>query len=145
VKIYVDADACPVKDIIVSVGRALGFAVDMIVSYDHRIESGLGIEVVSVEPGPNAVDLVIANRVNPGDVVVTADFGLAALVLGKKGRAISPRGLVFHERNIDELLMSRHLAEKIRRAGGKTKGPSPLKEVDREKFRRALVNLLKNQ
>lgn len=141
-KILVDADACPVKDIIISVGKDRNLAIEMIASFNHQINGGPGVTVIITDNGPDAADYVIANRVNADDIVVTQDFGLAALVLGKRGKALSPRGMIYTGENIDALLMQRHLSAKIRRSGGKTKGPAPFSQEDKENFLNSFLKLL---
>lgn len=141
-KILVDADACPVKDIIVAVGNERNIPVEMIASFNHQIKGGSGVSVIITDTGPDAADYVIANRVEGGDIVVTQDFGLGALALGKGGRALSPRGLIFTGENINGLLMQRHISAKVRRGGGKTKGPSPFCLEDKDNFLKSLLKLL---
>ena len=140
-RIIVDADACPFKDTILEIASAHGLAVTLVANYCHDIEGGGAAEVVRVDKEPDAVDLAIANRAAPGDIVVTQDYGLAAMVLGKGCRALSPRGRIYTDGNIEGLLAERHLAQKARRAGGRTKGPPRLSHADRECFRRALQSL----
>jgi len=141
-KILVDADACPVKDVIISVGREKNIPVELIASFNHHMDGEPGVCVITTDAGPDSADLVIANRVMAHDIVVTQDYGLAALVLGRKGRALSPRGLIYSEKNIDGLLMQRHFSAKVRRSGGRTKGPPVFSSEDRENFKKALLKLL---
>ncbi|HHT62587.1 MAG: YaiI/YqxD family protein [Bacillota bacterium] len=143
-KILVDADACPVKDIIISLGKKANIPVEMVASLNHRINEESGVTVIIADTGPDAADLVIANRVKAGDIVVTQDYGLAALVLGKQGMALSPRGLIFSKENINGLLFQRYISSKVRRGGGKIKGPAPFTEEDRDKFTKSLQKLLKS-
>ncbi|MEL7568909.1 MAG: DUF188 domain-containing protein, partial [Dehalobacterium sp.] len=82
------------------------------------------------------------NRIEGGDIVVTQDFGLGALALGKGGKALSPRGLIFTGENINGLLMQRHISAKVRRSGGRTKGPSSFSREDRNNFLKSLLKLL---
>lgn len=142
-RIYVDADACPFKDVIVEVASQNGLAVTMVANYNHEIQAvGERVEIVRVDSERDAVDLAIANRVERGDIVVTQDYGLAAIVLGKGARALSPRGKIFDDDNIDSLLSGRHGAWKARRAGRRSRGPSPIGPGERERFRRALERLV---
>jgi len=140
-RIYVDADACPFKDVILEVAAAHGFGVTMIANYCHVLPDNEEIERIAVDKERDAVDFAIANRVAAGDIVVTQDYGLAALVLGKGARALSPRGLLYTAGNIDKLLDERYFGQKARRAGNRTKGPSRLTPDDREHFRQALAHL----
>jgi len=141
-RVYVDADACPFKDDIVEIATANGWAVTMVANYCHEIEGGEGIEVVRVDREREAVDIAIANRARAGDVVITQDYGLAVIVLGKGARALSPRGRIFATGDIESLLEARHHAQKTRRAGGRLQGPPRLQPADRERFRRALESLV---
>jgi uncharacterized protein YaiI (UPF0178 family) len=141
-KIIVDADACPVKEIIISLGIERNVPVEMVASFNHQINGGPGVRVIITDTGPDAADYIIANRVEAGDIVVTQDFGLAALVLGKKGKALSPRGLIFTGENINGLLMQRYVSAKVRRGGGKTKGPASFTEKDRDNFLKSLLKLI---
>ena len=79
------------------------------------------------------------------DVVVTQDFGLAAMVLGKGARAVNQNGLVYTNENIDKLLMERHIGAKIRRSGGRTKGPAKRIQEDNERFEAAFAKLLDSE
>lgn len=141
-KIIVDADACPVKEIIISLGIERNVPVEMVASFNHQINGGPGVRVIITDTGPDAADYIIANRVEAGDIVVTQDFGLAALVLGKQGKALSPRGLIFTGENINGLLMQRYVSAKVRRGGGKTKGPASFTEKDRDNFLKSLLKLI---
>jgi len=141
-RIYVDADACPFKDVILEIAAANGLGVTMVANYAHEIAEAENVEVVRVDLDREAVDIAIVNRAAAGDVVVTQDYGLAALVIGKGVRALSPRGRVYDPAEIESLLDARHHAQKTRRAGGRLKGPPRLRPSDRERFRRALMDLV---
>lgn len=142
-KILVDADACPVKNIIGKVAEEFGVTVVMIASIAHSTNVTYpNIEYVWVDKEPQAVDMSIVNQLQPGDLVVTGDFGLASMVLAKGGKAISSRGRIYHEKNIEILLTQRHIDAKIRRGGGKTKGPKALSNEDKQKFETELRCLL---
>ena len=99
-------------------------------------------QYIIVDNISQAADIAIINNLKANDIVVTQDFGLASLVLSKKGLAISTRGMVYRNENIDELIYQRHLSAEIRRQGGKTKGPTKLKQVDRERFKQNLQKLI---
>lgn len=141
-QIFVDADACPVRDIVYQEAHCRGVPVTMVASMAHDISAKEGMDVIRVDSAFQAVDIAIVNRVTTGDIVVTSDFGLASLVLGKEARAISPSGRIYSEHNIDDLLEKRHAAARQRRGGGRIKGPKARKKVDDEVFRRNLVKLL---
>lgn len=143
-KIFVDADACPVKEAIVAIAREKKVDVVFVVSTAGYFDRGWDVEKVLVDSLPQAVDIAIINRVETGDVVVTQDYGLASLVLGKKGKAISPRGYVFHEGNIDRVLQQRHINYEARKAGVRMKGPKKRTSEDEIRFRKNFVHLLEH-
>jgi len=144
VRIVVDADACPVKREIADVARRFGVPVLMVASYDHALVPEPGVEVRQVERGRDAVDLYISNLIRPGDVVVTQDFGLAALALAKRATVLSDRGRLYRNETIDFLMASRHDQAKARRAGGRTKGPRALTREDRIRFQQMLTKVLRD-
>lgn len=142
-KILVDADSCPVKDIIVEEARKTATSVVMVASIAHRIAyQDPEISVITVDNMPQAADIAVLNNVAPGDIVVTGDYGLASVVLSKSATPLSPRGFVYTTNNIDRLLLQRHIDAKIRRSGGRTKGPKALDAEDRKNFRETLRRLL---
>lgn len=142
--IYVDADACPVKDIIVEVSKEYKILVYLVCSISHYSTALEGVEKIYVDNTPQAADLAIVNRVQKGDVVITQDYGLAAMVLGKECVALHHTGRLYTNKNIDKLLFKRHISSKVRRGGGKTKGPRALTNDDKERFRQALIKVLTN-
>lgn len=141
-EIFVDADACPVRGIIYEEARKRGIHVTMVASMAHNIYTMDGMDVVRVDSSFQAVDIAIVNRAASGDIVVTSDFGLASLVIGKEAKAISPSGRIYSERNIDILLEKRHSAARQRRGGGRVKGPKARKIADDEAFRKNLAKLI---
>ncbi len=142
-KILVDADSCPVKDIILQVAEETDASVLMFANLSHQLNfTGNKVRVLTVDNIPQAVDLAILNHLTAGDLVVTGDYGLASLVLSRAAVALSPRGFVFTGKNIDRLLMQRHIEAKIRRSGGRTKGPRALTDKDRQRFAEVLRRLI---
>ena len=133
-KIFVDADACPVKEDIVAIAREKDIGVVFVVSMASYFDRGWKVETIMVDSLPQAVDIAFVNRMAAGDVVVTQDYGLASLVLGKMGKAISPRGHVFNDANIDRLLQTRHIHHEARKAGIRLKGPRKHSEEDQTRF-----------
>lgn len=120
-RILVDADACPVKEIIEAVARKLQLPVVMFIDTSHILSSEY-CEIISVSKAPDAVDFALINRTNRGDVVVTQDYGVAAMALGKGAYAIHPGGKLYTESNIDVMLMERDIAKRCRKAGERIKG-----------------------
>jgi uncharacterized protein YaiI (UPF0178 family) len=141
-KIIVDADACPVKAEIIKVAGQYGVEVLMVASYDHRLNESEGITVVQVDRSDQSVDLYIANHIKANDVLVTQDFGLAAIGLGKRAIALSNRGQTYTDRTIDFLLERRHESAKQRRNGKHSKGPRPFTDEDRQAFLQSLTKVL---
>ena len=136
-----DADACPVKEIVVKTARARDIPVIMLIDTSHELHDGYST-VVTVEKQKDSVDFALMNRLTENDVVVTQDYGLAAMVLGKGARVLDQNGRVYTDENIESLLMDRHIGQKLRRAGGRTKGPPKRTREDDVKFERAFVALL---
>jgi uncharacterized protein YaiI (UPF0178 family) len=142
-KIIVDADSCPVKEIVVKVGAEFSLPVVMIASVAHAMPEAPGVQNIRVDSSPQAVDMAVINHLNAGDIAVTGDYGLASLILGKGGRVLSPRGFVYNDKNIDRLLLQRHMDAKIRRAGGRTRGPRAFTGDDRNSFEENLRKLVR--
>lgn len=140
-QILVDADACPVKDIIIRVAKEKNISVVMFMdtSHDWRHKD---VKVIRVDKSKDGVDIALINMTKRNDIVVTQDYGVAALALGKGAKALNQNGLVFSSDNMDKLLFERHLGQKIRRAGGRTKGVRKRTNRDDEKFERIFRKLL---
>jgi uncharacterized protein YaiI (UPF0178 family) len=144
-KIIVDADACPVKSEIISIGRKFGVEVVIVASFDHRMEPASdGVTVVQVDRSDQSVDLHIANRISRGDILVTQDFGLATIGLAKGAIALSNRGQMYKDETIDFLLERRHELAKQRRSGKfmRGSGPKAFTEEDRNYFLQSLTKVL---
>jgi uncharacterized protein YaiI (UPF0178 family) len=144
-RVLIDADACPVKAEAIAEARKRGLSVLLVSNTGHsmdRYTSRAGVEAIQVGTGRDSADFAIVERLEAGDVVVTQDIGLAAMVLGRGARAISPRGRVYDPIAIDAQLAVRHAEQQHRRSGGRTKGPSAFEEDDRERFTAALSRLL---
>ncbi|WP_195542910.1 YaiI/YqxD family protein [Massiliimalia timonensis] len=119
--IFIDADGCPVVDLTLKIARELGIPVLLICDTSHRFERE-GAQTITVSKGADSADFALVNRVVPGDVVVTQDYGLAAMCLAKRALPLNQDGMVYTNENIDALLLFRHTARKIRNAGGRLKG-----------------------
>lgn len=144
--IYVDADACPVKEIIEKTAKEFSLPVVMIIDVNHILHSDYS-EIVTVSQGRDSVDLVLVNRLKPGDIAVTQDYGVAALALGKGCCAIGNSGLIYDSSNIDKLMFERFLGGKVRRAGrkgGRTFNPKKRTKQDDERFEKNFRKLIIN-
>jgi uncharacterized protein len=134
VKIYIDADGAPWRDLVIERARWYGVTVVVVADYSHALVPGHGVERVMVDEGRDAADFAIINRVEEGDLVITQDVGLASLVLPKGAAVISPRGYEFRADAIERQLAQRWAAQRIRRSGGRTHGPKPLSADDCARF-----------
>ncbi|GAA0717826.1 YaiI/YqxD family protein [Clostridium malenominatum] len=140
-RILVDADACPGRNLIEKAAKENNISVIMYCDMNHILNSDYS-EIKYVEAGFQSVDMVIANETKAGDIVVTQDFGVAAMCLGKKAYAVSPKGFIYDNDNIDRLLFERHIGAKVRKAGGRTSNPKKRSKEDDERLYRNLVKLI---
>ena len=141
--VYVDADACPVVRIIEDVAREMHVPVELICDTNHVLSSDYS-RVRVIGAGADAVDFALINLLKAGDVVVTQDYGVAALALGKGAYAIHQSGGLYTQDNIDQMLMERHLARKARMGKGKhhLRGPKKRTKEEDEAFETAFRKLL---
>jgi uncharacterized protein YaiI (UPF0178 family) len=139
-KILVDADACPksVFHICMKVGHQYGIQVWTVASFHHSIESD---HHVVVGNDSQETDIRIINMTEEGDIVVTQDWGLAAVVLGKGAKSLSPAGREFRSDRIPFLLEEREVKSKLRRGGGRTKGPKKRTSEDNRRFEACLERI----
>ena len=131
--VYIDADACPVKDEIYRVARRYGVRVVVVANTPLRTPADPLIEMM-VCPDFGATDDWIAEHADASDVVVTADIPLAARCLAKQARVLDPKGKPFTDRDIGAALGMRGLMEELRQSGVVTGGPAPLTPKDRSRF-----------
>lgn len=134
IEIFVDADACPVKDEVYRVARRHGLKVHVISNGGIRPSADPMIETVIVDQGPDAADDWIAERVAAGDIVVTADIPLADRCLKKGAEVIGPTGRPFTQSSIGAALAQRSIMEHLRSTGEITGGPKPFSPADRSRF-----------
>jgi uncharacterized protein YaiI (UPF0178 family) len=132
--IYVDADACPVKDEIYRVARRHGVKVYVVANAPLRVPPESLIELVVVRGGFDAADDWIAAHIGPGDVAITADIPLADRCLKAGARALGPKGHAFSEDSIGEALATRALLDMLRQSGTMGGGPAPFAKADRSRF-----------
>ncbi len=140
-RILVDADACPVRDIIIRIAKEKDIPVIMVVDTCHVIDDGYS-KVITVDKSRDGVDIALINLVKQGDLVVTQDYGVAAMALGKGVKALSQNGMIYTDYNIDRLLFERHLGQKVRRAGGRTSSIRKRTKADDDSFDLALRSLI---
>jgi uncharacterized protein YaiI (UPF0178 family) len=132
--IYVDADACPVKEEVYRVARRYGIKVFVVSNTPLRVPQEDLIELVVVRGGFDAADDWIAEHVAPGDIVITADIPLAERCLGQGSRVLGPKGLEFTESAIGDALATRALLDMLRQSGSYGGGPAPFARSDRSRF-----------
>lgn len=144
-RIFVDADACPVVKIVERIAKKHGVAVTLLCDTNHILSSDYS-EVKIISAGADAVDFALVNTISKGDIAVTQDYGVASMVLGKGAFCIHQSGKIFTEDNIGGLLMDRHLAKKARMSKSKhhLKGPKKRTKEDDLKFEKAFENLILN-
>lgn len=143
-KIWVDADACPgvIKDILFRAAERTGLPLTLVANHGMRIPNRKGISFVLVPAGADVADNEIVQRMEAGDIVVTADIPLAAQVVEKDALAINPRGELYTVENIRERLNIRDFMESLRNSGVETGGPAAFDKADRQRFANQLDRLL---
>lgn len=137
----VDADACPVNEIVIQVAREHNIPVMLFFDDSHFYQHDYA-KVIIKPSGADSVDYAIVAETQKDDIVITQDYGLAALVIAKGAKAINQNGLVYTASNIDMLLQSRYINSKIRNSGGRTKGPKKRTKDNDIEFYEALLKLI---
>jgi uncharacterized protein YaiI (UPF0178 family) len=140
-RILIDADGCPVVDITVRLARRYHIECLILCDTAHKFVKE-GAETLTFSKGADSVDFALVNLVNAGDIVVTQDYGLAAMCLARRALPVSQDGVVYSDQNIDALLLARHTARKIRNAGGRLKGPAKRTPAQDQAFEAKLKTLL---
>ncbi len=142
-RILVDADACPVIKSVEKIAKRYNIPVTLLSDTNHILCSDYS-EIKVISAGADAVDIELVNMCRKGDIAVTQDYGVAAMVLGKGGRCIHQSGKVFTDDNISGLLMDRHLSKKARMAKAKNhvKGPKKRTAQDDANFETAFEKLI---
>jgi uncharacterized protein YaiI (UPF0178 family) len=138
ITIFVDADACPVKDEVYKVAARYGLKTFVVCNSFLRVPASSLIEQVVVDAGPDVADDWIAEHTQPGDIAVTADIPLAERVLQAGGAAIAPNGRPFTADSIGSAIAQRALMEQLRSTGDIVGGPRPFERADRSRFLQAL-------
>ena len=142
-KIYVDADACPVIGIVEKIAQKYQIPVMLLCDTNHILSSQY-CEVKIIGAGADAVDFALINLCKKGDIVVTQDYGVAAMAVGKGAYGIHQSGRWYTNETIDQMLMERHLNKKARRSSGKNhlKGPKKRTEEDDLRFEQSFEKLI---
>lgn len=143
-KIYIDADGCPVVNLTVGIAKEHSIEVIIVKNYAHDITCDYA-SVVTVDIAADSADYYIMNRVQKGDLVVTQDYGVAAIVIAKEATCLTQNGLIISNANIDSLLNSRHINQQLRKSKkyySKIKKRTRENDVSFEHKLRALIKAL---
>ena len=140
-KVLVDADACPVTDIAVTLCKEYNIPCLLLCDTAHEFYRD-GARTLVFDKGADSVDFALVNRVENGDIVITQDYGLASMCMAKGASVLHQDGWAYTKENIDALLFSRHESGKYRRAGGRTKGPQKREKSQDEDFKRSFQQML---
>ena len=139
--ILIDADGCPVVDLTLQVAKQYSVPVIIMCETSHQIER-TGAQTLVLDKGMDSVDFALVNRVHPGDVVITQDYGLASMCLARCARVLNQNGLEYTADNIDALLFRRHENKKLIRAGKHPKGSAKRTAAQDEAFEKSLRTVL---
>lgn len=141
-KILIDGDGCPVIDITISVGRKFNMEVIILCDTSHNFNKD-GAKTMVFSKGADSVDFALINTVKSDDIVITQDYGLAAMAINKANYVINQNGLIYNNDNIDRLLFTRHMSKKIRKSGQRVKGPKKRTKEDDISFENTLTEICK--
>ncbi len=143
VRVLIDADGCPVVDVAIQITQARQVDCILLCDTAHHF-SRAGAQTITVSKGADSVDFALVNMVQKGDIVITQDYGLAAMCLARCARPISQNGMLYTDSNIDSLLDQRYTAKKIRMAGGRIKGNKKRTPDQDKAFAAKLIELLES-
>ncbi|EOI53727.1 hypothetical protein I592_00283 [Enterococcus gilvus ATCC BAA-350] len=143
-RLIVDGDGSPVKDTTIEVAEEYALPVVIVTSIDHysKKEYPAFVEFIYVDRGADSADFKIVSVIQPEDILVTQDYGLASLTLAKAAHVLHQSGMEYTQMNIDALLTQRFIGSKMRQAKQRTKGPKPFTNEDREQFKEVLKSLI---
>ena len=139
--VLIDADGCPVVDAAIRLCRQFSVPCLLLCDTAHEFHRE-GAETLVFDKGADSVDYALVNRVHPGDIVITQDYGLASMCLARNAAVLHQDGWEYTRDNIDTLLLVRHDSRKFRASGGRTKGPKKRKPQQDQAFAQALSRLL---
>ena len=140
-KVLIDADGCPVVKQATQIAKENNIKVAIFCDTSHIINSDYA-EVVTVSKGADSVDFALVNKVQSGDIVITQDYGLAAMVLSKGGKAITQNGMIISDSNLGLLLSTRYESKKARMSGAHLKGPKKRSARNDEEFVKSFKSML---
>ena len=139
-RILIDGDGCPAVDLIIKISRKFNIEVIIMCDTSHIFNKD-GAKTMVFSKGADSVDFALINLLKKDDIVITQDYGLAAMAINKASYVINQNGLIYSNENIDRLLYSRHISKKIRKSGGRTKGPKKRTKEDDLNFERILTEI----
>ena len=139
--VLIDADGCPVVDLTIRICRSRQIPVLILCDTAHQIQRE-GAQTPVFDKGADSVDFALVNRVRPGDIVVTQDYGLASMCLARRARVLNQNGLEYTSDNIDFLLVRRHENKKLLRSGKHPKGPAKRTREQDNAFAQTLEKIL---
>ena len=140
-RVLIDADGCPVVNIAINYCKQKSIEVIVLCDTCHVFKID-GVQTITVDKGADSVDFKLVNMLEKGNIVITQDYGLAAMCLARRAIAISQNGMIYNNSNIDALLLARHTSKKIRNAGGRIKGNSKRTPQQDEEFSVMFLKLL---
>ncbi|GGB58895.1 UPF0178 protein [Lentibacillus populi] len=143
-KVYIDADACPVKEATISIAKAENIPVVLVKSFAHfsNTQEAQGVETIYVDTGADAADYRIMKLAQKNDIIITQDYGLASLGLAKGCIVLHHKGFAYTNDNIDQLLQTRYESAMARKGGKRTKGPKAFTAGDENKFCKLLKQII---
>ena len=139
--VLIDADGCPVVDLTIRICRSRQIPVLILCDTAHQIQRD-GAQTLVFDKGADSVDFALVNRVCPGDIVVTQDYGLASMCMARRARVLNQNGLEYTGENIDFLLVRRHENKKLLRSGKHPKGPAKRTREQDNAFAQTLEKML---
>ena len=139
-RILIDGDGCPVVDLTIKISGKFNIEVIIMCDTSHIFNKD-GAKTMVFSKGADSVDFALINLLKKDDIVITQDYGLAAMAINKASYVINQNGLIYSNENIDRLLYSKHISKKIRKSGGRTKGPKKRTKEDDLNFERTLTEI----
>lgn len=140
-KILVDADSCPVKDIILQIAKI--YHIEVILFFDtSHVYTDNYAKVITVDKGKDSVDFKLISYLEENDFVITQDYGVACMALSKKANVLNQNGLIYTNENIESLLLTRYLSQKERKNKKYLSGPKKRMKENDERFKENFINLL---
>ena len=139
-RILIDGDGCPVVDLTIKISRKFNIEVIIMCDTSHIFNKD-GAKTMVFSKGADSVDFALINLLKKDDIVITQDYGLAAMAINKASYVINQNGLIYSNENIDRLLYSRHISKQIRKSGGRTKEHKKRTKEDDLNFERTLTEI----